>query len=72
MARPSSKVLTAGQKKELIAEIKAEIKTAKVAHKELMGARKAAEKEVKVTTKAETASTKALEALAGKLEALQA
>lgn len=71
MARPSSKILTPAQKKEAVADLKAQIKELKVAGKEIIAERKAQEKVMKEVTKREAANQKSLDALNTKLAALQ-
>ncbi len=71
MARPSSKILTPAQKKEAVADLKAQIKKLKVAGKKIIAERKAQEKVMKDVTKREAANQKSLDALNTKLAALQ-
>lgn len=71
MARLSSKILTPAQKKEAVADLKAQIKELKVAGKEIIAERKAQEKVMKEVTKREAANQKSLDALNTKLAAIQ-
>lgn len=71
MARPSSKILTPAQKKEAVADLKAQIKELKVEGKEIIAERKAQEKVMKEVSKREAANQKSLDALNTKLAALQ-